>query len=330
VAVAIVKQGIRIRLGRSIVTLLGVTLGIAFLMSTLTTELLRRGVADEDRRREAANRRYAALVSETGPLHDRRLGLVVTGTPDEIEVRLLRRIEQDEPKELRLRPGSALAPDTLSKPAAHPGAAWAQGATAVLVLGGGTPSLAPGELAGDGPPPVVALARRSSAPHAESTPEVVLERPTTSEEQRAAAEDARKSRYRAIWIIMISLLVTVIGIANSMLMSVTERFRDIGTMRCLGALPRFVRTLFLVEAAFMGIVGGALGAVAGGLFTIVTYLVPYGGGLVLGAVSERPTELALAVLGSVLAGVLLSLLAALYPASTAARMVPADALRSTV
>ena len=64
-----------------------------------------------------------------------------------------------------------------------------------------------------------------------------------------------------MWIIVISLLVTVIGIANSMLMSVTERFRDIGTMRCLGALSGFVRTLFLVEAAFMGVVGGAFGAV---------------------------------------------------------------------
>jgi ABC-type antimicrobial peptide transport system permease subunit len=111
---------------------------------------------------------------------------------------------------------------------------------------------------------------------------------------------------------------------------VTERFRDIGTMRCLGALSSFVRTLFLVEAAFMGVVGGALGALAGALFTMTTYLVPYGGALVLGAVGERPGALLLAALASILAGIVLSLLAALYPASTAARMVPADALRSTV
>jgi putative ABC transport system permease protein len=101
-------------------------------------------------------------------------------------------------------------------------------------------------------------------------------------------------------------------------------------MRCLGALSSFVRTLFLVEAAFMGVVGGALGALAGALFTTATYLIPYGGALVLGAVGERPLALLLAALASVVAGLVLSLLAALYPASTAARMVPADALRSTV
>jgi hypothetical protein len=329
VAVAIVNQGIRIRLGRSVVTLLGVTLGIAFLMSTLTTELLRRGVADEDRRREAANRRYAALVSETGPLHDRRLGLVVTDTPDEIEVRLLRRIEQDDPKELRLRPGSTLAPGTLAKPAANPGSAWARGAAAVLVLGGAAPSLDPVELPAAGAPPLVAHARRGSTPRAE-TPTVELEHPATADELRAAAEDARRIRFRATWIIVISLFVTVIGIANSMLMSVTERFRDIGTMRCLGALSSFVRTLFLVEAAFMGVVGGALGALAGALFTTATYLIPYGGALGMGAVGERPMALMLAALATVDAGLVLTLLAALYTASTAARKVPADALRSTV
>lgn len=330
VAVAIVNQGIRIRLGRSVVTLLGVTLGIAFLMSTLTTELLRRGVADEDRRREAANRRYAALVSETGPLHERRLGLVVTGTLDEIERRLLQRVEQDRPKEFRLRPGSSLPAGILARAPTSPGPAWAKQTTAVLVLGGQTPALAATELVSEGTPPVIAHARRGSEPRTGTPTPIELERPESTEELRAAAEDARKSRFRAIWIIVISLLVTVIGIANSMLMSVTERFRDIGTMRCLGALASFVRTLFLVEAAFMGVVGGALGALAGALFTTATYLVPYGGPLVLGAIGERPGALLLAALASILAGIVLSLLAALYPASTAARMVPADALRSTV
>jgi hypothetical protein len=330
VAVAIVNQGIRIRLGRSVITLLGVMLGIAFLMSTLTTELLRRGVADEDRRREAANRRYAALVSETGPLHDRQLGLVVTGPPDAIERRLLRRIEQDQPKELRLRPGSSLPDGILAKAPTSAGHAWAKQTTAVLVLGGGMPSFATTELAADGTPPVLAHARRGSEPRADTAPSVELERPASAEELRAVAEDLRKNRFRSVWIIVVSLLVTVIGIANSMLMSVTERFRDIGTMRCLGALSSFVRTLFLVEAAFMGVVGGTLGVLAGALFTTVTYLVPYGGALVLGAVGERPGALVLAALGSVVAGIVLSLLAALYPASTAARMVPADALRSTV
>jgi putative ABC transport system permease protein len=46
------------------------------------------------------------------------------------------------------------------------------------------------------------------------------------------------------WIIILSLLVCVVGIVNAQLMAVTERFREIGTMKCLGALDRFVLRLF--------------------------------------------------------------------------------------
>ena len=53
-----------------------------------------------------------------------------------------------------------------------------------------------------------------------------------------------------IWLIIMSLIVCVVGIANSMLMAVTERFQEIGTMKCLGALDRFVVRLFLLESGF--------------------------------------------------------------------------------
>jgi ABC-type antimicrobial peptide transport system permease subunit len=135
---------------------------------------------------------------------------------------------------------------------------------------------------------------------------------------------------RLRWIVVISLLVTVIGIANSMLMSVTERFRDIGTMKCLGALSSLVRTLFLLEAAFMGTVGGVAGVAGGALFAFASYLLPYGGSLVLGAFAQGAASLAVKALLSLVAGIVLSIVAALYPAAVAARMVPADALRSSV
>ena len=54
---------------------------------------------------------------------------------------------------------------------------------------------------------------------------------------------------RQAWLVTISLLVCVIGIANAMLMSVTERYKEIGTMKCLGALDLFVVELFLLESA---------------------------------------------------------------------------------
>jgi hypothetical protein len=330
VAIALVRQGIRIRLGRSVVTLLGVTLGIAFLMATLTTQVLRRGVAAEEARRETANRRYAALVSETGSLHEKSLAVAVSGPLDDGEQRLLARLREDGVKELRLRPGSTL-PSGVDAPRAIPGSreTWAHGSKAIVSLGP-SPAITQGEVPTTQPPPVVAYTRPGAPPRLTGVTLVSLSRPVSAEEARAAVRAAERERFRTAWIIAVSLLVTVIGIANSMLMSVTERFRDIGTMRCLGALSSFVRTLFLVEAAFMGLVGGALGALAGALFALGSYLLPYGGALLTTALGQGLGALALMMLASVLTGVVLSLLAAFYPASAAARMVPADALRSTI
>lgn len=330
VAVAIVRQGIRIRLGRSLVTLLGVTLGIAFLMTTLTAQVLRRGVADEEALREVANRRYAVLLSETGPLLGKSLSLVAAGTLDDGEQRLLARLADERVRELRLRPGTVLpdgivAPKTVLKTLED----WTRGSTAVLVLGS-APMPAAAELLGGAPTQVVASSRPVSASAPDGLTLISLNRPPSAEESALARREAERERFRTTWIVAVSLLVTVIGIANSMLMSVTERFRDIGTMRCLGALSGFVRTLFLVEAAFMGITGGVLGAIGGALFALGTYLVPYGTTLLFTAIADGAGALVLMMLGSVVAGVVLSLLAALYPAAAAARMVPADALRSTV
>ncbi|HIM09210.1 TPA: FtsX-like permease family protein, partial [Candidatus Poribacteria bacterium] len=65
---------------------------------------------------------------------------------------------------------------------------------------------------------------------------------------------------KQLWLVTMSLIVCVVGIANAMLMSVTERFREIGTMKCLGALDGFIVRLFLLESAFQGFVGALIGA----------------------------------------------------------------------
>jgi len=52
---------------------------------------------------------------------------------------------------------------------------------------------------------------------------------------------------------ILSLLVCAVGIVNAQLMAVTERFREIGTMKCLGALDRFVLRLFILEAGMQGL-----------------------------------------------------------------------------
>ena len=126
------------------------------------------------------------------------------------------------------------------------------------------------------------------------------------------------------WIIILSLLVCVVGIVNAQLMAVTERFREIGTMKCLGALDRFILRLFILEAAMQGLAGAGAGALAGALFALINALLRFG---------FAATTLVswLSVAGSVLiaigVGCLLSLLGVLYPALVAARMHPVEAMR---
>jgi hypothetical protein len=126
------------------------------------------------------------------------------------------------------------------------------------------------------------------------------------------------------WIIILSFLVCVVGIVNAQLMAVTERFREIGTMKCLGALDRFVLRLFVLEAGMQGLAGAAAGALAGGGFALVNALFRFGAGAV-GHVS--PADLGLSMLEATGTGILLSLVGVLYPALVAARMQPVEAMR---
>ena len=126
------------------------------------------------------------------------------------------------------------------------------------------------------------------------------------------------------WIVILSLLVCVVGIVNAQLMAVTERFREIGTMKCLGALDRFILRLFLLEAGMQGLAGSAVGAVVGGLFALLSAAVRFGA-VVFTSLSW--TEAAQSLLFATGVGCLLSLLGVLYPAIVAAKMLPVEAMR---
>lgn len=126
------------------------------------------------------------------------------------------------------------------------------------------------------------------------------------------------------WIAALSLLVCVVGIVNAQLMAVTERFREIGTIKCLGALDSFVLRLFLLEAGVQGLAGGTMGAVLGGLVALMNGLFRYG----FSAWTEISWKAVGMSLGlAALVGSLLSLLGVLYPAIVAARMQPVEAMR---
>jgi putative ABC transport system permease protein len=116
---------------------------------------------------------------------------------------------------------------------------------------------------------------------------------------------------------VISLIVGTIGIANVMLVSVTERTREIGIMKAVGAQNRDVLQLFLVESAILGVLGAALGALAGvlGGYAATEYV-----GLPLVFPMEWGA-IAVAV------GITVGAIAGLYPAWRAARTDPIEALR---
>ncbi|MCD6299968.1 MAG: ABC transporter permease [Dehalococcoidales bacterium] len=118
----------------------------------------------------------------------------------------------------------------------------------------------------------------------------------------------------------ISLLVGSIGIMNIMLVSVTERTREIGLRKAVGAKRRDILMQFLLEAAMLSLVGGAIGLSGAWLVTWGISQIDLGGFQINAVVS--PLIVAVAVLVSVFIG----LASGVYPAMRAARLNPIDAL----
>ena len=126
------------------------------------------------------------------------------------------------------------------------------------------------------------------------------------------------------WLVILSLLVCVVGIVNAQLMAVTERFREIGTMKCLGALDRFILRLFILEAGIQGLVGAGMGALIGAVFSLLSGWLRFG----FESLTLMPLSgLAISMLIATGVGCLLSLLGVFYPALIAARMQPVEAMR---
>jgi len=132
-----------------------------------------------------------------------------------------------------------------------------------------------------------------------------------------------------VWLIVMALIVCVVGIANSMLMAVTERFREIGTMKCLGALNRFVVELFLLESGFQGLVGAVMGSLVGFLSIMLLSLKDYGLNVFIGIGGYYKGVLMYMGIACIL-GMVLAIVGAAGPAYRAAQLPPADAMRSDI
>ena len=151
----------------------------------------------------------------------------------------------------------------------------------------------------------------------------------------ADLDPATKTRVGSVLYVMLFIggvlfLLVATGIVNTMLMSVYERVREIGTMLALGVRRWQVTVLFLAEALLLGLMSSALGVALGygivaGVFRKGFSIRPPGGDVTT-IYPHIDGQFLLIVVGFALAG---TMLAALYPAWKAARLRPVDALRAT-
>lgn len=306
-AVEIAWKSIRLRLSRSLLVTSGIVLALAFLISISAgealTEGMRQWIAASQESSEFAElrQRRGELEQALRPIATRlreAAGAAPAASFDE------RPLLGETFEEARARLGDLPAPPEALRAALAADAGVATPLREWLSLGG---ELHGAREALTAPQQLQSMMQARGVP---STPQEIAD-----------------SRLQTRWLLGLALLVAFVGILNAMLMSVTERFREIGTMKCLGALDSFIIKLFLIESLFQGVAGTLIGLVLGLALTFVAALINYGR---FAVINLQWDQIGLAALTTLLVGVGLTVAGAVYPAWTAARMQPVDAMRAEV
>ena len=152
--------------------------------------------------------------------------------------------------------------------------------------------------------------------------DVSLEEPDfviRTQEEIIETQEATTAAFRNLlgWVAGVSLVVGGIGIMNIMLVSVTERTREIGIRQAVGATPTDIRLQFLAEALLLSLVGGVIGVLAG-----------LGGSSLFGALGDLRTVVApVSILVAFASAAAVGIFFGYYPANKAAQLDPIEALR---
>jgi len=124
---------------------------------------------------------------------------------------------------------------------------------------------------------------------------------------------------------LIALVVASMGVANTMIMAVYERTKEIGILKAIGAKESTIRTLYSIEAGFNGFLGALLGtAIAGVAGALINAFAGQAFGLAGFSFTSFPYWL---IIGAIIFGTVLALIAGILPANRAARLDPILALR---
>lgn len=304
-AIEIAWKNIRQRLSRSLVTTSGIILAMTFLMYILAAGHAVEGMrtwmqaAPTTAEFEAAKARAAELQPKVQQASDQLIeaSVAMKDAPPIDDVKTFGREFKQIQRELGALP---VAPDSMKK------------------LLGGRPELIPvmqtwidnssalreAKNVLNGPQTLTAMMKGNGVP--------------------TTAAEIQSDRIQTRWLIGLALLVAFVGILNAMLMSVTERFREIGTMKCLGALDSFIVKLFLIESIFQGVAGTIAGIALGLLLNILGVTQAYG------AYAWKMFPYGATATSAVIClfvGIILTVGGAVYPAWRAARMHPIEAMR---